>query len=270
MSYVTLKDPLRGRLGNQLFQVNFAAQIASKLNVPLRLGKTSVNQLCEKSNYAQGKYAFRSKPNLILNREYFLQSSTEEVIDFCLNAVDSGRNIELPSSMLGEVFFDYLFVDPKSLFTPNRRISLPNDSNFKDYDRIAMHFRGSDFQDWNSNYVMEYEYYCRVSKELNINGTRIDLFTDDPQHSTVIALYRNGIVSRIIHSRNYFEDFWQLSKYPTLVASPSTFPLWSAILGQTKLLIYDKNWYQNYGVKEVFWKQFLTCKNLLMPSINAI
>lgn len=257
MPYLTIKDPLTGRLGNQLFQVNFALQIATKIQVPLMIKKSEVLKMSNlRVGLASGR-GLKLQKAQILDKNFILEQDTETIYSRCLSIISEGRIAVLPAGILGEVFFKFLCESPRNLFNPRKHLISSEGEKQNSLKKVALHFRGGDFSDWKPSYVMDYKFYVRVLERLNFPSSQVDLFTDDPRHPTVIRLKTEMKVGRVINSNNPHRDFWALSNYGIIVISPSTFSVWAALLGCSKDVIYNGKWYENEGAKEAFWPLFI-------------
>ena len=270
MPYLTIKEPLIGRLGNQLFQVNFASQIATRIKVPLKMRKNEVLKLSNLNVELSSGLGLKPKKMQFLDRRFILEQDAETIYGLCISIIQENRVIALPSGMLGEVFFKFLLEIPRNLFVPRKHLNSSDEEKLISSHRVALHFRGGDFSAWKPSYVMDYEFYARVLKEQDIPCDQIDLFTDDPAHPTVTRLKTELKVGKVISSNNQYRDFWAMSNYGTLVISPSTFSVWASLLGCPKKVIYNGNWYESEGVKEVFWSKFIETNHGFTKKMLAV
>ena len=252
MPYLTIKEPLIGRLGNQLFQVNFASQIATRIKVPLKMRKNEVLKLSNLNVELSSGLGLKPKKMQFLDRRFILEQDAETIYGLCISIIQENRVIALPSGMLGEVFFKFLLESPRNLFVPRKHLNSSDEEKLISSHRVALHFRGGDL------------------KEQDIPCDQIDLFTDDPAHPTVTRLKTELKVGKVISSNNQYRDFWAMSNYGTLVISPSTFSVWASLLGCPKKVIYNGNWYESEGVKEVFWSKFIETNHGFTKKMLAV
>jgi len=257
MPCLTIENPLIGGLGNQLFQVNFASQIATRIQVPLMIKKSEVLKMSNLRVELASGLGLKLRKMQILDKNFILQQDSETIYSRCLSIVSEGRIAVLPAGILGEVFFKFLCENPRNIFNPRKHLVSSDGEKQNSLKKVALHFRGGDFSAWKPSYVMDYQFYVRVLERLNLPSSQVDLFTDDPSHPTVIRLKTEMKVGRVIHSNNPHRDFWAMSNYGTLVISPSTFSVWAALLGCSKDVIYNGKWYESEGAKEVFWPKFI-------------
>jgi hypothetical protein len=272
VSFIRLEQPLSGGLGNQFFQVNFVLQIREILNCEIDIPKNKVFEICDQSKLDIGR-----KPTLNrfakvfrISREFVIGEEASTLVNFCADKISSGIALQIPSGILGEVFYKFLSTDPRRMFYPELKYHKDLSENKVDSSRVAFHFRGTDFHDWKPEYVLDIAYYRRALKQLNLSPETTDLFTDDPLHPTVLQLKDEGIVGRVISRADHGSDFWNLANYETLVISPSTFAVWACLLGTHKTVIYDTNWFAKEGQKELFWKRFLKNSDHLMKDVVGI
>jgi hypothetical protein len=272
MPYITVKSPLSGQLGNQFFQVNLAVQIAKILDSKVRIAENNVLSLCEKSQLFEKKSlgSLRFRKVYSISKEYILNEDTTSIISLCRSVLSRGKILEFPSGMLGEVFHKFLRVQPRDIFKPKIDYRFSPDENSDSGNRVALHFRGADFQSWNPSYVMETTFYLRALEYLNLSSEYVDLYTDDTAHPTVIDLKRLNVVGEIYCNKDFGIDFWKLSQYRTIVISPSTFAVWASILGVRKSIYYDKNWFLRDVSNETFWRNFTENQGNLMDKIIGI
>lgn len=202
-------------LGNKLFQ-NFGTQYVTFLK--------SLN------------YQYES-----ITREELIQMNWEELVKYIIEKKSSGTNILLPTGVLDFGFYDN---QPKSIgsiisMKPVRR--LENNKT----KTIALHFRGTDFQNWNLKAVMKPEYYFDsleiLSEKFDLSEYKIQLFTDDLAHQTVKRILNNGEIT-LNSEKDYLKSFYELSQADVLISSPSTFSYWAGVIGKEKIVVNSKKW----------------------------
>lgn len=250
-------DPLSGRLGNQLFQFNFGLQIARSIGVQFNLSNNDVFEMCTIPNHFSKRLYLRPRKVQTLDKSSILRHKADFIYESCLKIIESGKTVSLPSGILGEVFFKFFAVNPRDVFIPRMEFSKIENINQDFRNRVALHFRGSDFASWRPSYVMDYDFYIRAIRFMNVSSKEVDLFTDDPEHPTVVRLISDGVVDNVVSSSNGFRDFWTMSNYGSLVISPSTFAVWASMLGKAEKIVYNKNWYARDGIKEIFWQNYV-------------
>lgn len=270
--YITVNSPLSGQLGNQFFQVNLAIQIAIALDSTVLVSKNDVLSLCRESKIFKKQYlgGFKLRKVYRLPREYILSEDTASIISLCRSVLSLGKILEIPSGILGDVFYKFLQVEPRELFKPKSSYLFSSDKQNEPHNRVALHFRGGDFQSWKPSYVMDAAFYRKVLEHLDLPAEYVDLYTDDTNHPTVIELKKLDMVGAIYCSKDFGVDFWKLSQYRTIVISPSTFAVWASILGVRKSIYYNKNWFLRDVSHETFWRKFTENQGNLADRVIGI
>lgn len=231
-----------GRFGNQLFQYYFLARIARATNSSKFHPRFLGNELFENFGIQFKSYAACiGWPSASLSREELQELSWSELIQFANNQFNGRRKVILPTGVL-----DYCFYEdqPESLDTIFRSKIRYTDDEFPN-GIIALHFRGSDFQRWNAEAVMNPDYYFDaldlLNEKIDLSLHRIELFTDDPSHETVQTLLSHSRINLNLE-KDYKRAFIQISKSKALVSSPSTFAYWAGALGSNKIVINSTKW----------------------------
>lgn len=253
---------LTGRMGNRLFQYHFLMQVSKKCDIDFFHSKIpdtkwfyDMNAQGSRWNIFKKKVKFTSKNILTLGKDTFLNEVKE--------VVTSGKIAVLQPPVLGELFFEYLFMNPneivkiKNEYKETNLISQPNIVN------IAIHFRGTDFEQWNKKAILDLDYYINsisycidFFKEQQLN---FYLFTDDlsmPTYKKTIEYLKDNKSTYHLGdtSREAIYDFYTMSLCDVIISSPSTFSIWAGVLGKNKKIIHSNNWLQN-RIKEndKFW-----------------
>lgn len=252
--YLGFANRPTGRFGNQLFQYYFLARFAratnsSKFHPPF-LGK----EMFENFGLQIGNYAASiGMPSTRLSIEQLKEFKWSDLIQFTEAQFNSGRKVILPTGIL-----DYCFYEdqPDSIETIFRSKKKYQEVGFH-RESIALHFRGTDFHNWNEAAVMDAEYYFKaldsLREKIDVDEYRIELFTDDPSHSTVKKILRYPKV-HLSTEKNYLKAFLQISRSNVLVSSPSTYAYWAGVLGNKKIIINSSSWINSEIEKgDKFW-----------------
>lgn len=250
-----------GKMGNALFQWIFLQQVSSKLEASVfhtrwRELTDFLNtgyRLDEPFSLARG---FRRIGLIELD-----EMGKDQFLYECAKTLRK-RNILIGPGILGSHFFEFAENDPREIVKPLK--SLVSNTTLQE-PYAALHFRGLDFQQWNTSAVMDYNFYKKsielLTNTVGDNAFPIKLVTDDPEHPVVakiMELSRN--VSLVRHSSR-MTDFRILAGSRFLVASPSTFSFWGGILGPDKTIIHSKEWVESRAnCGENFWINILERK----------
>lgn len=258
---IGIKKIAPGRMGNRLFHYNFLRQISKKVGI---------EHFCvefPESKLFDGITVGRKSTKLFRTSKYtskeILKLTPEEFLALVKDEDARGRDILLNPPMLGEIFFDYLFYDP------NGFIRIKDDYR-KDFGEtvvgrkvIALHFRGTDFEAWNKQASLKFDYYrdainfcieCYSSQDIVFG-----LFTDDTNfhpYTESISYLKALNVDFFLGNSNEpaIVDFYQISQSDVLVSSPSTFAIFAGILGKDKKIIHNKQWLDYAtGRNDTFW-----------------
>jgi len=243
---IGIRNRLSGGLGNQLFQIHILRQLSRILNIP---------------NYSRNwdsSHNFSAQSNVILNPQIVFAKSVDfnlrdfeiskasDLIEKFRDVLSCGRNINLSPGILGSIFFDYLIEHPNKIFEKFDHDSEIEAKNSNSRINLGLHFRGKDFEAWNSKSIMPPEYYLNALECMFTffpdKNHAIKLYTDDPSHSTVENLQKNIKNLKVISNLDIVEDFKELSTSDAIISSPSTYCFWASILGKKKIVVYESNW----------------------------
>ena len=255
----------RGGLGNRLFQLNFLGQIAYYLGEEFVFYSPQDAQYFEK--VVSSKVPLRHRFLNVIDLEVPKNPTELTKMEF-LSGLPQGIDFGLSANALGETFFEYCFRDPSEIIVPKL-------ARQESETRIACHFRGGDFQNWNSKAILGTEYYLDAISHLDsVIGETLDvlLITDDSSlHSfnEVKKALGNRAVCR--PNRNYFADFKDLMESKYLINSPSTFSIWAGILGRNDAIIHNRDWVNSQAeVEDPFWQKLKNGGNFFYKASNFI
>lgn len=246
---IGMKQKQHGRLGNYLFQVNFVMQLALATNTEFMVPPYKRDTTIEPTQkFSSG---FLSGEGAYLTQEFLMESGSEEILRETRRLLDLGKSIEVPVwTAPPESYLKVSFQDPSELFRvkssvfvdlPSRalRAAFPKTSKSS---TVAMHFRGTDYHSWDSTAVMPASYYMNAleaaREKFEISSESVALFTDDPYSQTARELGSFGIK---INSGNFNHDFKSIMRADLVIASPSTFSFWAAMLG-SKRVVFPLRW----------------------------
>jgi hypothetical protein len=265
-----IKKIAKGRMGNRLFHYHFLRQISKK---------TGIEYFCIDFPDAKkfdgmsktGKVNFRFNKKIRLTSKDILSYQPDDFIEFVKSEDIKGRDIILDPPMLGEVFFDYLFFDPNEFIGIKKEHQKGFEFDVREKKIIALHFRGTDFEAWNKNASLKFDYY-KKSIDYCLEYFKNEkivfvLFTDDlnfqPYTNTVDYLKSKNLEYHLGDPKGSpIHDFYQMTQSDVLVSSPSTFAIFAGILGKKKKIIHAQSW-MDYAIdnNDTFWSRLSETNN---------
>lgn len=240
MIYLLSNGP--GRFGNRLFAANFIFQLKEIYGEDIYVG--GMNDL---KNYFvftfQNNFRYNFKKVKIINKSFPISSKT---------------NYLIKPPILGNHYFNYNvdinnYLKIKSIYK-SKRIDLTKDN-------VAVHFRGTDFSQWNPKSILKTSYYINsIEQILKLKRSTIFyLYTDDKElesYKEVLKFLRKGSYEYFENdlSLDFMYDFYEISQCKTLISSPSTFSIMAGIFGVEKKIYHSKEWV-NHRIKanDKFW-----------------
>lgn len=264
---ITLKA-FRGRLGNQLFQVHTALQLAKHLDLHVMLPAHKLRQISREIPRGNKAFEFLISRFLKDNFQEFIFENgiMTETSRYSTDRFILSKNLVIGSNYLSETFFPLLFEHPSDLMPLN----LP-ESYFDQEPILALHFRGTDFVGWNSKALMRPEYYFNALDHFSAWKSDITLFTDDIGHEVVQTLIRNVPKLRVDKSMNTSQAFLRLAQHKILISSPSTFAIWAAMLGRSSTIVLEQGWINEMYLRDDhFWTGIATNRKALFSNVLII
>lgn len=156
---------------------------------------------------------------------------------------------------LGEKFFEWNTISTRNIFNLKENVDIPNNT-------AAIHFRGGDFFEWNSDAVLDTQYYMNAIEEVKDMVDHFIIFTDDeslPAYGEVEDYFEEHNISYDIGENNsnrlqYIGDFGMMSSCDYIISSPSTFCICSGFIGKKKKIIHSEKWIKSrVDVGDKFW-----------------
>lgn len=184
--------------------------------------------------------------------EDFLQRTSE--------LLSQRKTIVMKSPLLGEVYVRYANLEPRSFIGHNFRQCGAHQRESMPVTHLVFHLRGTDFAQWNPDAILDLDYY-RDAYELlvaQLGDHDFRITTDDPHHPALAELSAFlKSKGRLINSPRClapFEcDFAAMTEADFLIASPSTYSLSAAILGQPRV-VQSARWVESRIAEgEEFW-----------------
>ena len=158
-----------GRFGNQILFFNNLIQISNICDVPWWCPEWAGNFLF--NNHRIGSFEeMRGKPIKICDSSFFKSITNSQ-----LKKISKENNIVIREPCLGELFFRY------DDFNLNNMYKFKNHSRESNKKIAALHFRGTDFHEWNPNAVLPFSYYKDSIEYVlsNFKDVSFKMFTDD-------------------------------------------------------------------------------------------
>ena len=156
---------------------------------------------------------------------------------------------------LGEVFFEWNTIPTRDIF----KIKIKNDVA---ENTVAVHFRGTDFHEWNNKAILDGNYYIEAIESIKNDIDNIILFTDDktlPSFNSVkMYLEEEKIQYKLGENTSdrskYSFDFNTMTECDYIISSPSTFCICAGFIGKKKKIIHNKKWLDNrINANDKFW-----------------
>ena len=130
------------------------------------------------------------------------------------------------------------------------------------HNQVGIHFRGTDFFQWNPKSILDSDYYLDSIKLCldSFNELEFVLFTDDHNLESFknisSFLKSNNINHRMGLSQitgNFLDDFIDLASSDIIVSSPSTFAISAGMIGNSRI-IHSKKWIEHrISENDKFW-----------------
>jgi hypothetical protein len=179
----------------------------------------------------------------------------QEVFQDDINGKDLIGNARILDPCLGEHFFSLNNLRTRDVFRLKHKPAVPEKT-------CAIHFRGTDFFQWNPVAVLNTDYYINAISEVRQHVERFALFTDDPTlssyKSVITFLQKQGsdiFFGENTHNRSRFiNDFSLMTECDWMISSPSTFCMCAGFMGKQKNIIHSDAWIKSRtSVDDKFW-----------------
>lgn len=246
-----------GRLGNQLFQLNFVSQLAREFDFEMIHPTYS-----ELKFIPGGARKITLSVNALRIPEVY---SSEKVratgwknFENQLRAI-SKRNghVHLRPGFLGEFFRESSYRSWEEVLN----IPFQGANRGSEIKNVALHFRGTDFATWDPQSILGSKYYLDsiklILETVSFKEMKFLLVTDDVNHENVRELVSKTPVPLEIINSDANSDFKTLLNADVIVHSASTFSFWAAMLGATTMNVYPKSWIEyKLSTKDKFWSDY--------------
>ncbi|MCL4439336.1 MAG: alpha-1,2-fucosyltransferase [Firmicutes bacterium] len=251
-----------GRMGNRLFHYHLLRQIARKTGANYFHCKLPDSVYFEEME-KRPKLFFQFRKSLRLTSTDVLTFNPQDFLAFVAHEAER-KNIFFDPPMLGEVFFDYLFYAPGDFVKVKMQYNVNFNFDFHNKVVIGIHFRGTDFPEWNEHAALKFPYYrdavLYCLEFFRDENPVFILFTDDnnyPAFTETVSFLKS------LHDAEFYfgdpagkpiSDFCLMTQCDVLISSPSTFAIFAGCLGKPKKIIHDNSWLNcNYENADTFW-----------------
>lgn len=162
---------------------------------------------------------------------------------------------------LGEVVYDTREIDVGKYFVKITH-EQPNQT-------LGIHFRGRDFALWDPDSIIPSSYFIEGIEDRMPEN--IYLCSDDLSHPNikgVLEWLRDKEINLRLGAGNMLQDLYMLASCHSIIASPSTFSLTSAIIGG-KNIVYPARFAQKKAdLDSQFWGKAVEGENSLYVSLE--
>jgi len=164
------------------------------------------------------------------------------------NQIADNTNWEILQHCLGEKFFSDHYISTREIFKLKNKIELPGEC-------LAIHFRGTDFHEWNPEAIPAPDYYINAIEEYGEVDTYY-LFTDDRDLPSYLNVVKYLPEEKIKYGspNSVFNDFITMCYCDGIISSPSTFAICAGFIGKHKKIIHSEKWINSrVAVDDKFW-----------------
>lgn len=252
-----------GRMGNVLIQYAFLRQLAERIGTDYFHVEMPYKEYFEE--FGEKNLSWRvkfSKKWMVTNAE-ILSLGIEKFLKECREREQKGYNIVLQPPVLGHLF-EFKDENPGKYFRIKKEYI--EKWEVKNQILVGIHFRGTDFKEWNEVASLPFSYYKDaidlILKDEEGKSIGFVLFTDDEQfdpfQKTCDYLCRIDFDGEILYgdmSKPMIYDLYKLSNCDYIISSPSTYAIVAGIMGKKdKKIIHAKQWINHCVEKgESFW-----------------
>lgn len=237
-----------GRFGNKLFYYNNLVQVSKYFGHDYyapRFSSDNIFEFSDKNNQTS------VIGQVDINHHYLIENKDNGFKDALFHL----------QPCLGDLFFEFDLLKTNDIFTFKSKL-IQNITN--DKMAVGVHFRGTDFNVWDSKAILPTKYYIdSIDFILNIdNDVIFKLFTDDTSlqsyNDVKTYLIQNNINHDFGNISSLEDDFINLSYCDYIISSPSTFAITAGFCGkENKKIIHSQNWLDYQCDKgDKFWLGF--------------
>ena len=249
---------LYGGLGNNLFQIAAAYALAKEANSFIGI---NYKKHCNPCFFHPTKYKNNIFKNIVSTDLTFSETYNEPT--FTYSKIPVKNNILLNGYFQSYNYFKKYHNEVKKLFSFPRLRKGRIDRAIANIDGqfIINHIRRGDYKDNNVYSFISKDYYKQaqdyIQSKTKTKLTNI-LVTDDKE--AVRKEFDNDL---IIETRDEIEDLYLLTRGKYFVGCNSTFSWWGSFLGNHKIDIFPKKWFNKGG-------ELLKSKDIYRDSLLCI
>lgn len=259
-----------GGLGNLLFQIFFAYNIALRYNLDVAV---KVNQ---KDESRESIYHYHLFDNILRIKKdntddlYEIKEVTKNYSDLMTN-IPMNSNLYLNGFFQSSYYFNNNLDRIKKYLNCEIRdiaVNIINKYKTKNKKLVAIHIRGGDYiQKSNYHKLLSKEYYNNCINQIDDNVEYI-LFTDDINYSTTnFSDYYTNTINKIIKeniedeykylSNNSELSFFIMSLFDIIICANSTFSLWASYFSDAEKIFIPKQWFGIDGPSNFTTEEFI-------------
>lgn len=240
---MVLIDSYGGRFGNRILQYFNLIQLSNFLNVEpssIKWGGSEYFNIIDFKNSNKHKINF----NIDMSDDYLLDISKKYDI--------------VMKNIMGDLFYRFNKISTFDVF----KLKFNSCINYNG-KKVAIHFRGTDFNRWSDgNGILPIDYYINSIELINkLDNVRFYLFTDDKKmnnYNKAINYLKEKKIDYLTSDNNsYIQDFANISDCEYVISTPSTFVICASFMGKkNKKIIHSSKWL-DYSKNDIFWKKLI-------------
>ena len=256
---------VRGGIGNQFFQANMISQLGLQLGVAAESEPLEILRHFSVRNLRR-EIIRHEAPPVHIERDFFVNGNWNDVLRRIRQVLRDRKSVGVPAGVLGERFAETSSLPVYKIFRPRaetqrsirERSRLSTIGNLVPSDELVVlsHHRGKDFHQWDASAIPSFAYYKTALELIGASNPgmtiRHDVVTDDEELPSVQGFIREGKVPR---RRSTYEDFMFLSTAHIIIAPPSTFSFWAALMG-SGTIVFPEEWVQSKASTcDILWSR---------------
>ena len=257
-------------MGNRLFHYHFLRQVSKKTGINYFNIHFPESKYFEEFNTHKRKFSLFRK-QIKLSSQEVRKIDPDDFLKFVKAKNEASYDIIFKPPFLGEIFFDYIFYPPSDFIKIKKEYQKTFNFEIENKILVGLHFRGTDFETWNSKASLKPEYYQAAIQsclsEPENERLVFVLFTDDLNFKTYLEtidyLKKENLEFYLSDRFNFpISDFYHITQGDIVISSPSTFAILAACLGRSKKIIHSRDWL-DYAVSnnDKFWVDLIKSKS---------
>ena len=235
-----------GRFGNHIYNLFYISALSKKYKQ---------NFWISNSNYLLNYFDFNKANQNNYSLFKWLKIINQKTIT---QPLSDNFNYFFKPPVLGNNLFDFIDIEIGFRIKSNFNSSRLN----KQKNNVAIHFRGTDFSEWDKNSILNSKYYIDSLTDIikKNKDSYFILYTDDlslKSFNDVKKFLENNMIDFSLGrlKDHFMFDFAEISECNSIISSPSTFCIWASLLGQKNKVIYHSKKWIEYRVRnnDTFW-----------------